>query len=147
MPRTTASAPPWWRPCTTSRTVPPRRSLVVIFSDMIDSGTDQAAMFDALQHLRFNKHDIILFHVADRRSELDLQLEDRPYAFVDQETGEQVKAHPTEVREAYRTAMAEHWHQLKLKCGQYRIDLVEADINAGFEPVLLEFLTKRARLY
>ena len=125
----------------------PRRSLVVIFSDMIDSGTDQAAMFDALQHLRFNKHDIILFHVADRRSELDLQLEDRPYAFVDLETGEQVKAHPTEVREAYRTAMAEHWHQLKLKCGQYRIDLVEADINQGFSPILLEFLLKRARLY
>lgn len=125
----------------------PRRSLVVIFSDMMDSGTDQAAMFDALQHLRFNKHDIILFHVVDRRSELDLQLEDRPYAFVDLETGEQVKAHPAEVREAYRTAMAEHWHQLKLKCGQYRIDLVEADINQGFSPILLEFLLKRARLY
>lgn len=125
----------------------PRRSLVVIFSDMIDSGTDQAAMFDALQHLRFNKHDIILFHVVDRRSELDLQLEDRPYAFVDLETGEQVKAHPAEVRTAYRTAMAEHWHQLKLKCGQYRIDLVEADINQGFSPILLEFLLKRARLY
>ena len=125
----------------------PRRSLVVILSDMMDSGTDQAAMFDALQHLRFNKHDIILFHVVDRKNELELQLEDRPYTFVDLESGEQVKAHPAEVREAYRTAMADHWHQLKLKCGQYRIDLVEADINKGFSPILLEFLLKRARLY
>ena len=124
----------------------PRRSLVVILSDMLD-GTDQAAMFDALQHLRFNKHDIILFHVVDRSKELDLQLEDRPYTFVDLESGEQVKAHPAEVRDAYRTAMADHWHQLKLKCGQYRIDLVEADINKGFSPILLEFLLKRARLY
>ena len=66
---------------------------------------------------------------------------------LDVETGEQGKAHPSEVRDAYRTAMADRWHRLKLKCGQYRIDLVEADINAGFEPVLLEFLTKRARLY
>lgn len=124
----------------------PRRSLVVILSDMLDGG-DQAAMFDALQHLRFNKHDIILFHVVDRSKELELQLEDRPYTFVDLENGEQVKAHPSEVREAYRSAMAEHWHQLKLKCGQYRIDLVEADINKGFSPILLEFLLKRARLY
>jgi len=124
----------------------PRRSLVVILSDMLD-GTDQAAMFDALQHLRFNKHDIILFHVVDRSKELELQLEDRPYTFVDLESGEQVKAHPAEVRDAYRTAMADHWHQLKLKCGQYRIDLVEADINKGFSPILLEFLLKRARLY
>jgi len=125
----------------------PRRSLVVILSDMMDSGIDQAVMFDALQHLRFNKHDIILFHVVDRKKELELQMEDRPYTFVDLESGETVKAHPAEVRDAYRTAMADHWHQLKLKCGQYRIDLVEADINAGFSPILLEFLLKRARLY
>lgn len=124
----------------------PRRSLVVIFSDMLD-GHDEARMFDALQHLRFNKHDVILFHVTDRRKELELQLEDRPYTFVDLESGEQVKAHAAEVRDAYRSAMAAHWHQLKLKCGQYRIDLVEADINKGFSPILLEFLLKRARLY
>lgn len=124
-----------------------RRSLVVILSDMLDGEDREAEVFDALQHLRFNKHDIILFHVVDRKHELELDLHDRPYTFVDVETGQQVKAHPSEIREAYRTAMAERWHRLKLKCGQYRIDLVEADINAGFEPILLEFLTKRAKLY
>jgi uncharacterized protein (DUF58 family) len=124
-----------------------RRSLVVVLSDMFDSADREDAVFDALQHLRFNKHDIILFHVVDRRHELDLDLQDRPYTFVDVETGQEVKAHPSEVREAYKAAVAERWHRLKLKCGQYRIDLVEADINAGFGPVLLEFLTKRARMY
>ncbi|MFN6177871.1 MAG: DUF58 domain-containing protein [Flavobacteriales bacterium] len=124
-----------------------RRSLVVVLSDMFDSADRENEVFDALQHLRFNKHDIILFHVVDRRHELELDLQDRPYTFVDVETGQEVKAHPSEVREAYKTAVAERWHRLKLKCGQYRIDLVEADINAGFGPVLLEFLTKRARMY
>lgn len=124
-----------------------RRSLVVVLSDMLDSADREDEVFDALQHLRFNKHDVILFHVVDRKHELELDLQDRPYTFVDVESGEQVKAHPSEVREAYRTAVTERWHRLKLKCGQYRIDLVEADINAGFEPILLEFLTKRARLY
>ena len=124
-----------------------RRSLVVILSDMLDDQDREAEVFDALQHLRFNKHDIILFHVVDRKRELELDLPDQPYTFVDVESGEQVKAHPSEIREGYRTAMAERWHRLKLKCGQYRIDLVEADINAGFQPLLLEFLTKRAKLY
>ncbi|MCW5898556.1 MAG: DUF58 domain-containing protein [Flavobacteriales bacterium] len=124
-----------------------RRSLVVVLSDMLDSADREAEVFEALQHLRFNKHDIILFHVVDRKHELELDLQDRPYTFVDVESGEQVKAHPSEVREAYKAAMSERWHRLKLKCGQYRIDLVEADINKGFEPVLLEFLTKRGRLY
>lgn len=124
-----------------------RRSLVVILSDMLDDQDREAEVFDALQHLRFNKHDIILFHVVDRKHELDLDLRDQPYTFVDVETGEQVKAHPAEIREGYRAAVADRWHRLKLKCGQYRIDLVEADINAGFQPLLLEFLTKRAKLY
>lgn len=124
-----------------------RRSLVVILSDMLDGSDKDDEVFDALQHLRFNKHDIILFHVVDRKHELELDLQDRPYTFVDVETGQQVKAHPSEVRDAYKAAMAERWHKLKLKCGQYRIDLVEADINAGFEPILLEFLMKRARMY
>lgn len=125
----------------------PRRSLIVVFSDMLDSGADEDRVFDALQFLRFNKHDIVLFHVTDRSTELDLDLEDRPYTFVDRETGEQVKAHPAELRDAYRTAMEERWHRLKLKCRQYRIDLVEADIRAGFAPVLQAFLLKRSRLY
>lgn len=125
----------------------PRRSLVVILSDMLDGGSQEEEVFDALQHLRFNKHDIILFHVTDRKHELELDLPDRPYTFVDVESGQEVKAHAAEIRESYKAAMAQRWHQLKLKCGQYRIDLVEADINAGFGPVLLSFLTKRARLY
>ena len=124
-----------------------RRSLVVILSDMLDGTDEEDAIFDALQHLRFNKHDIILFHVVDRKHELELDIQDRPYTFVDVETGQEVKAHPSEVREAYKAAMTDRWHRLKLKCGQYRIDLVEADINAGFEPILMQFLTKRARMY
>jgi hypothetical protein len=81
-----------------------RRSLVVIFSDMMDNSSRADELFSALQHLRFHKHEVILFHVVDRKKELDLDLEDRPYTFVDMESGEQVKAHPAEVREAYRTA-------------------------------------------
>ncbi|MBX2983868.1 MAG: DUF58 domain-containing protein [Flavobacteriales bacterium] len=124
-----------------------RRSLIVLFSDMMDNSARSEELFDALQHLRYNKHDVILFHVVDRKRELELDLEDRPYTFVDLESGTQVKAHAAEVRDEYKAAMAAYWHELKLKCGQYRIELVEADINAGFENILLQFLLKRSKLY
>lgn len=124
-----------------------RRSLVVILSDLLNDADQEEAVFDALQHLRFNKHDIVLFHVVDRQHELELALPDRPYTFVDVETAQEVKAHPSELRVAYRAAMEERWHRLKLRCAQYRIDLVEADVRAGFGPIMLEFLTRRARMY
>ena len=124
-----------------------RRSLVVIISDMMDNSERSADLLNALQQLRFNKHEIILFHVHDRKHELDLDIENRPYTFVDMETGDKVKADPTAVRDAYRTAMHTHWVDLKMACAQNRIDLVEADINQGFEHIMLQFMAKRSKFY
>ncbi len=123
-----------------------RRSLVVLFSDMFDSGTDNAALFDALQHLRYNKHEVILFHVVDKARELDFDYENRPYRFVDMESGAEIKLQPAEVRKSYSEAIGYFHQELKLKCAQYKIDFIEADINKGFEQVLLPYLLKRERM-
>jgi uncharacterized protein (DUF58 family) len=123
-----------------------KRSLVVIFSDMFDTGTDNAALFDALQHLRYNKHEVILFHVTDKRKELDFEYENRPYRFVDIESGAEIKLQPSEVRKPYIEAINKFYQELKLKCAQYKIDFIEADINKGFEQVLLPYLLKRERM-
>jgi uncharacterized protein (DUF58 family) len=123
-----------------------KRSLVVIFSDMFNSGTDNAALFDALQHLRYNKHEVILFHVVDKSKELDFEYDNRPYRFVDMETGAEIKLQPAEVRKTYADAIGNFHQELKLKCAQYKIDFVEADINKGFEQVLLPYLLKRERM-
>lgn len=124
-----------------------RRSLVIIFSDMMDSRASSEELFSALQHLRYNKHEVVLFHVVDKRLEEDFLFENRPYRFVDVETGQEIKVHSNEVRESYVRAMAEYKRDLKLRCGQYRIDFVEADIRLGFEQVLLPFLLKRERMF
>ncbi|MBL4586889.1 MAG: DUF58 domain-containing protein [Flavobacteriales bacterium] len=125
-----------------------RRSLVIIFSDMMEnSDREQDDLWNALQHLKHNKHEVILFHVADRKKELDLDFENRPYRFVDMETGEELKLNPLEVREAYQHSMKEFERDLKLKCGQYSIDLVQADIEKGFDQVLLPYLLKRKKMY
>jgi uncharacterized protein (DUF58 family) len=123
-----------------------KRSLVVIFSDMMDSMANADELFSALQHLRHNKHEVILFHVTDKKKELDFEFDNRPYRFIDMETGEQVKLHPNEIRESYLSQMAAYKKELMLKCGQYRIDLVEADIALGFSQVLMPYLVKRTKM-
>lgn len=123
-----------------------KRSLVVIFSDMMDSHDQAENLFSALQHLKHNKHEVILFHVVDKKKELNFDFENRPYQFIDVETGEQLKIHPNEVKDSYLAAISEYKKELMLRCGQYRIDFVEADINEGFEQVLLPYLLKRVRM-
>lgn len=124
-----------------------KRSLVLIFSDMFETSSDSALLFAALQHLRHNKHEVVLFHVIDKKQEINFDFDNRPYKFIDLESGRQVKVNPLEVKDEYNRAIQAFTNELKVKCGQYRIDLVEADINAGFEQVLLPYLLKRERLY
>jgi uncharacterized protein (DUF58 family) len=124
-----------------------QRSMVVIFSDMLDNSSKSEELFTALQHLRHRKHDVILFHVVDHKKEVDFDFENRPYTFTDMESGEQIKVNPADIRETYVQRMADFRRDLKLKCGQYRVDYVEADMNAGFNPVLMEYLIKRQKLY
>jgi len=123
-----------------------KRSLVILFSDMIDSSANSEELFSALQHLKHNKHEVILFHVTDKSKELEFEFENRPYRFIDMETNEEIKLHPNEIKENYLKGMSEFKNSLKLKCGQYKIDFVEADINLGFEQVLMPYFVKRAKM-
>jgi uncharacterized protein (DUF58 family) len=124
----------------------PRRSLVVLFSDMLDNSEKSEELFSALQHLKHNKHEVILFHTVDKSKELDFDYANRPYTFVDMESGDEVKVNPRDVREEYVKGITEFAAELKLKCGQYGIDFVEADINAGFNQILLQYLVKRKKM-
>lgn len=123
-----------------------KRSLVVVFSDMMDTLGNDDELFSALQHLKHNKHEVILFHVNDKEHELDFTYGNRPYVFVDVESGQEVKAYPNEIKEMYINSMNNYLKELRLRCGQYKIDFVDADINQGFYPVLQSYLIKRNRL-
>ncbi len=124
----------------------PRRSLVVIFSDMLDNRGELDQIFSALQHLKHNQHEVLLFHVYDKATEEDFQFEDRPYEFIDLESGERVKLQPSQIREEYQKNIKSFYHDLKLKCGQYRIDFIEADIQNGFDQILYAYLVKRGKM-
>lgn len=123
-----------------------RRSMVVIFSDMFDDITQKEKLFSSLQHLKYAKHDVILFHVVDKSKEIDFEFDNKPYLFIDMETGEEVKLRSHQVKEHYVKKVKQYKDELKLKCLQYSIDYVEADINEGFYPVLQNYLVKRSKV-
>lgn len=126
-----------------------KRSLVVIFSDLFNTQSNPEKtdeLFDALQHLKFNKHEVVVFNVVDQSKEVDFNYEDRPYQFIDMETGEAIKVHANQVKENYIKAVSNYRQQIALKCAQYKIDLIDADINEGFYPILQAYLIKRQKL-
>ncbi len=123
-----------------------RRSMVIIFTDGFDFQRKNE-LFLALQHLRHNKHSVILFHVYDKSSEIDFQFENKPYKFIDMETNEEIKVNASEMKHSYRKAMQDFKEELRLHCGQFQVDLVETDIAAGFHQILMNYLLKRQKLY
>ncbi|MGA0256942.1 MAG: DUF58 domain-containing protein [Saprospiraceae bacterium] len=123
-----------------------KRSLVIIFSDMFDRAENPDALFTALQHLKYNKHEVILFHVTDKKYEENFEFDNRPHEFIDMESGEKLRLQSNQVREFYTEKLREYKEALKLKCLQYRIDLVETDIRKGFVPILESYLMKRKKM-
>lgn len=124
-----------------------KRSMVMVFTDMLDSAVDLDELFSALQHLRFNKHEVILFHVSDKKLESEFNFPNRPHIFVDIETGERMKLQPQALREQYLKAWATFKQNLLTRCMQYKIDFVEAEVGTDFSQVLLPFVVKRAKLF
>ncbi|MDV7187815.1 DUF58 domain-containing protein [Lutibacter sp. TH_r2] len=120
-----------------------KRSLIFLFTDMFQSNKDEEELFEALRHLKYNKHELVLFHTYDGKSELDFDFEDTPKKFVDVESGEEINLYASSVQKKYKEEVKKYFNDLKLKCMQYKIDYVPVDINKGFEQVLISYLISR----
>lgn len=123
-----------------------KRSLVVVFSDMMDDAENIDELFAAIQHLKYNKHEVILFHITEGQKELDFEFENRPYEFVDMESGERIKLQPQQIKEEYRSRMGDFQHMIAERCHQYQVDRVAVDLSQPVEQVLYSFLLKRNKL-
>lgn len=126
-----------------------QRSMVIIFSDLLSAFQDeqqQSALFAGLQHLKFNKHEVIIFSISDKAKEIDFAFENRPYQFIDMETGVELKANSATVKESYLNAYQHYRQRIATTCAQYKIDLVEADISEGFSGILTAYLIKRKKM-
>lgn len=123
-----------------------QRSLVILFSDLLGDQSKSEELFSVLQHLKYNKHEVIVFHVVDRSKEIDFNFDARMHKFIDLETGEEMKVNPAELKEEYLKNMSVFEKELYVRCGQYKIDFVPVDCSNGFEPILLNYLIKRKKM-
>ncbi|MEY8869330.1 DUF58 domain-containing protein [Meridianimaribacter flavus] len=122
-----------------------RRSLIFFFTDMFQTSTDEIKLFEALRHLKHNKHEVVLFHIFDGKKELKFDFDNTPKRFIDVETGEYINLYPDSIKDDYETSVKKYFNDIRLKCGQYQIKYVEADINKDFDKILTTYMIERHR--
>ncbi len=125
------------------------RSLIIVFTDMVDiaSNEDFETKFNqVVQHLIFQKHDLILFIVHQKKTEIHFDYSNTPHEFVDMESGDKVKLIPTEIQLEYQKFIKERMDFLKKKCIQYAVDLVEVDTDGDYQSILSTFLRRRKKM-
>ncbi len=115
-----------------------QRAFVVILSDLF---TEPEKLADALQHLRYRKHDISVFHLMDPQ-ELSFDFE-RPHRFVDLEDNTALVVEPALVAEEYHTALNDFMKAVRDKCHDANADYQLVPTDTPLEPLLREFLTAR----
>lgn len=123
-----------------------KRSMIIVFSDFMSNDEDLESLFSALLHLKYKKHEVILFQVTDKQKELELEYENRPYLFIDMETDERIKLQANEIKKHYTEKMTEYQNVIINKCLQFNIDYTNADINQGFYQILNSYLVKRNKM-
>ena len=122
-----------------------RRSLVFLFTDMFQDDKDETELFEALKHLKYNKHEVVLFHVIDKKRELDFDFDNVPRRFTDVETGSHIDLYADNFKESYRETVLNYIDALKLQCAKYRIKYVQADVGENFEKILTTYLVERQK--
>ena len=124
-----------------------KRSLVMIFTDFIHPNKTLEEQFEAYKHLKYNKHEVVLFYLHEPHTEKDFDFDNKPYKFIDLESQEELKLNPRLYKKTYEEQINNHLKELRLKCFQYKIDLIEVDINQGFDTVLNSYLLKRKKMF
>jgi len=122
-----------------------RRSLIFLFTDMFQTATDDDRIFDALRHLKYNKHEVVLFHLLDMDKEFHFDFENTPKRFLDVETGEHIDLFSETIKENYEEAIKTYFDELKMKCAQYKIKYVDVDVRGNFSKVLNTFMVERQK--
>jgi uncharacterized protein (DUF58 family) len=122
-----------------------RRSMIFLFTDMFQTTEHTDRLFEALRHLKYNKHEVVLFHVFDQEKELNFNFDNTPKRFVDIETGEYMNLYADSIKENYNEAVVNYFESLRLKCAQYKIKYVAANTNKNFNNILTTYMIERQK--
>jgi len=119
-----------------------RRSMIILFTDMFQTGNEEA-LFTALQHLKHNKHKIVLFHVIDEKTELNFDFDAAPRKFIDLESGEEINIFADNIKEAYENQVSNYFKKVAITCAQNKIKYVPVAVGANFEKILTTYLVEK----
>ncbi|MEM6262249.1 MAG: DUF58 domain-containing protein [Bacteroidota bacterium] len=123
-----------------------RRSFVVLITDLFNPDHDINQLFKALQHLRHQKHEVLVFQLLDRNTEANFEFPNRPIILKDLESGERIEVQPNQIKGTYQEMMRKFQQQFKQKCYEFNIDFVELDIATPYDKALTDYLVKRRSL-
>jgi uncharacterized protein (DUF58 family) len=118
-----------------------RREIVMIFSDFF---TDLTALEEALQRLRYQNHEVVLFHVM-HRDELAFDFTGQ-IKFVGLEVPDELLMQPEDLRARYLAAVERFTKRLDELCQNNRIERVPIDTSRGMAEVLVDYLNQRSLL-
>ncbi|MBN2473241.1 MAG: DUF58 domain-containing protein [Pirellulales bacterium] len=118
-----------------------RREVVMIFSDLF---TDLDLLETALQQMRYQRHEVVLFQIM-HRDELHFEF-DQMTKFVGLEMPDELLAQPDQIRQAYLRAVQRHNDELETLCQRNRIERVLVDTSLDMGTVLVDYLNQRSRL-
>lgn len=119
-----------------------RRSMIILFTDMFQPGNEEA-LLNALQHLKHNKHKVVLFHVIDNKTELSFDFDNTPRKFIDVESGEEVNLFADNIKEEYEKRAESYFKRLSLTCAQNRIKYIPVSAGKNFEKILTTYLVEK----
>jgi uncharacterized protein (DUF58 family) len=118
-----------------------RREIVMVFSDFF---TDLDALESALQRLRYQKHEVVLFQVL-HHDELKFEFEGM-IKFLGLEIPEEYLTQTEDIRRGYLAALARFETVFTDLCHRNRIERVVVDTRKPMSDVLLDYLAERRRL-
>jgi uncharacterized protein (DUF58 family) len=125
-----------------------RRSMIILFTDMFHPNTsedNEEEFFNALQHLKHDKHKVILFHVIDTKTELNLDYDNSPRKFIDLESGDEVTIFAENVKQEYEKGVQTYFQKLALTCSQNKIKYIPVDVSDSFEKILTTYLVEKQK--
>lgn len=122
-----------------------KRSLICFFTDMFQYQAQTEELFEALQHLKYNKHEVVLFHTLDYKTEVDFDFDNVPKSFVDVETGDKVDLYAENIKESYKNRAERYISDVKLECAKYNIKYVPVSVSENFERIINTYLVERQK--
>lgn len=119
-----------------------RRSMVILFTDLFQPGQEDQVLA-ALQHLKHNKHKVVVFHLYDPVTELNFDFGSNPYKFIDVESGDFVQIHADQVQKEYQKEVKSYFERMAMGCAQHRIKYVPAETGDNFQKILTTYLIEK----